>query len=352
MLLCTLSVRSQTTHPLVDSLIKKTLDTYKMPSIVVAYIEPDTTIYGIYGKVNIDSTISVKLTSKYHLGSNTKAITSFIAFQMIEDGKITLETKFLDLLPELKSTLRDVYWDMTLSDLLSHTAKVRAYTSGKEHKSLPKIVGSPAEKRLLFAKYVLSQKPVETGTYSNAGYILAALMIEKASNQDFETIVKKTLTSLHLQYSLSFPNKEDINHPWGHWMEKKKLKALPPEHSYMLTDYYLSAGDVSMNILDYSAFIRMHLKGILGQDTNLSKESYEQLFYAKKEYGYGWGNQINEKGKLAFHDGTAGTFYCSTLISSTSEFAVILIMNSATEKHTEGLMDLRNEIFKIRKKLR
>ena len=147
------------TNVTLDSLISETIAEYNIPSMVVAVIESDSIFYGIQGSARIDTIIKVQLTDKYHIGSCTKAFTSFLAFQAIEANKISLDTKFLDLYPELNK-VRSEYKDITLANLLSHNARLRQCRGGKEWKSFYKFKGTPLEKRYSFAEYILKQKPI------------------------------------------------------------------------------------------------------------------------------------------------------------------------------------------------
>jgi CubicO group peptidase (beta-lactamase class C family) len=181
-----------------DSLIAGTISKYHIPSMAVAVIRPDTVYYGIQGHIRMDTLNEAQLTDKFHIGSCTKAFTSFLAFQAIENDKISLETKFLDLYPELKGVRRE-FKDITLSDLLSHNARIRPYTKGKEFERLPAFSGSAPEKRYEFAKAILKQKPVRKGVYSNGGFVLAAMMLEKRYELPFESILKNAMDKMGLK---------------------------------------------------------------------------------------------------------------------------------------------------------
>ncbi|MEZ4804283.1 MAG: serine hydrolase domain-containing protein [Bacteroidia bacterium] len=130
----------------------------------------------------------------FHLGSNSKAFTSAIAFKCIDSGYFTLQTKFVDVFPELKDSMLEVYRFITISDLLSHQARVRAYTSGSEFINLPAFNGSVSDKRCSFAKFVLKQSPVKSGTYSNANLcsdgseFLKKLQANRTSNFYFNSV--------------------------------------------------------------------------------------------------------------------------------------------------------------------
>jgi CubicO group peptidase (beta-lactamase class C family) len=193
---------------------------------------------------------------------------------------------------------------------------------------------------------------VEIGTYSNAGYVIASLMMEKASSQTFEKLVKGNLTKMKLDCFFGFPNQESEDNPWGHWEQFGQFISLNPQHPYKLEDFMLSAGDISMNILDYSRFIQIHLRGLNGRDDQLTKKDFEELHYKFNGYAYGWGNSnINSK-PVSFHDGSTGTFYCHTIIIPSIDLAVVVMTNSAKEKHIEAIYKLRELIVSNQNTLR
>ncbi|PYF74423.1 serine hydrolase domain-containing protein [Pedobacter nutrimenti] len=285
-----------------------------------------------------------KSSDYFHLGSNTKAITAFIAAKLVQDKKIQWKTKVFSLFPEWKKESKPVYYTITLEDLLSHRAKVRPFTDGSEFKQLPKFTGNKAEQRKQFSRNLLHLAPVslagKTYSYSNAGYSLAAVMLEKASGKTWEQLVEQTLSGqLNLNYKFGWPNKYGPDQPWGHWIEKNTLKALPPSLDYDLA-LAEPAGDISMPIADYARFIQYNLEGLNGKSNLLKAEAYRFLHYGKNEYAMGWAN-ANLKGKhLSQHAGSAGTFYCYTLVDKDKKAAYIVMANTATPEAQNGLFEL------------
>ena len=179
-------------------------------ALAVAVIRSDGIIYGIAGTNKKGSKKKVTIQNKFHLGSNTKAITSFIAMKLIEQGKIKLSTSLYDLYPELSN---NKFEHVTLGDFLSHRSKVLPFMNN-EFESLP-FKGTVSEKRLKLAKYLLKKKPLKKDfNYSNAGYVMAALMLEKATGQSYEMLLKNTMNDLGLAYFIGFPNKENKDNPW------------------------------------------------------------------------------------------------------------------------------------------
>src|SRR5690606_32853146 len=128
-----------------------------------------------------------------------------------------------------------------------------------------------------------------------------------------------TMDSLFLNYYIGFPNKENVDNPWGHWkenwVESNSLIEMDISNPYKLIDYMLPAGDLSMNIIDYSEFIQLNLKGLLGESNYLNANDFYKLHFEKEKYSYGWGNFFEDGNKVSSHDGSAGTYYCHTYIN-------------------------------------
>lgn len=336
---------------LVDSLAAEIREKHAIPAIAVGIIKSDTCYYGIQGTTKVKGTKEVVLKSKFHLGSNSKAITSFIAMKMVKEEKLHFHTKFIDMFPELKDSIRKEYQLLTLEELLSHRAKVQPYTSGLDFEKLPQFEGNVSERRYAFSKYVLKEKSVQKGIYSNAGYVIASLMLEKASSQTFEQLVKDYLRNLGLDCYFGFPNKESELNPWGHWKENEELIPLEESHAYKLEDYMLAAGDVSIDIVDYSRFIQIHLQGLHGRSNYLEKKDFKTLHFGLRGLSYGWGNKMNILQKVSFHDGSAGTYYCHTYMIPKKDLAIIIMTNSAEPKQIQGIYQLRKQLVRKRKRI-
>lgn len=217
-----------------------------------------------------------------------------------------------------------------------------------EYKKLPAFEGDNSERRKQFSKYLLMQDPVEnnkTFNYSNAGYSLAALMLEKVSGKTWEQLTKDIFVSeVNAKIEFGWPNKISLDQPYGHWVENNILIALPPDINYDLS-LGEPAGDISMTLPDYAKFIQLNLQGLSGKDKVLKASTYQFLHWALKEYSIGWINVSNDKQKISEHAGSAGTFFSYTLIDHNKNLAFIIIVNNGAQQAQQGL-------FKVLKLLR
>lgn len=325
----------------------------EIPEVGYAVIKPNRILLvetlGFHRSDLKNAKNAAKLSDYFHLASNTKAITGFIAGHMVEQGKVNWETRFFDLFPEMKEESNPAFYNISLADLLSHRAKIQPYTSGSEYKSLPEFTGNPSGKRTQFVKHILKGSPAQnTGElyiYSNAGYSVAALMLEKTSNKTWEALVEEVLhKELILNYKLGWPNKSDMNQPWGHSIENNKLTPLPGNMKYNLA-LGEPAGDISMPLTDYAKFIQLNLKGLIGENNYLKSSTYNFLHYGIKDYAIGWGNVNSDQEQISEHVGSAGTFYSYTLIDKRNQIAYIILANSGTERAKKAINELLDSLI-------
>jgi D-alanyl-D-alanine carboxypeptidase len=285
-----------------------------------------------------------------HLGSNTKAITGLIAAYLVEQRKISWTVKFFALFPEWKAVANPEYYGITLADLLSHRARIKPFTSGAEFQSLPKFAGTKSSQRKLLSYYLLGHESIAKNTeiynYSNAGYSIAALMLEQASGKTWEDLVEEVLgKKLQLHYKFGWPNRTDSNQPSGHWLENKVLTPLDSNTAYNL-NLIEPAGDISMPIADYVKFIQMNLAGLEGKSGFLKPETFQYLHYGHPGYSIGWLNTNKADEHSSEHAGSAGTFYCYTLINKDKNLAYVILANSATDKALDSIFKLLDKMVR------
>ena len=290
---------------------------------------------GASGKRRVDDTALVRTTDRFHIGSNTKAITAFIAGKLVDGKKIKWSTRYFDLFPGSKAAARKEYWEMTLQDLLSHRAKINPYRSVNAKGDPYQITGTSIEQKIKFAANVLKEPPAKPDTgqvyvYSNAGISLAASMLEKVSRKSWESLVEEYLDKqLKLDFEIGFPNVRDPNQPWGHILNADTLMPLPPDFDYHIATVMRPSGDLNVNIIDYIKLIQLFLRGYEGQDNFLRSETYKHLLTALPDYSFGWANKTINGKHYDYHSGSAATFGCFTKIDRDDGLAVIVMENYA-----------------------
>ncbi len=323
---------------------------YNIPELGYAVVSSDSVLtMEVLGVQRIYTNYNAKLNDRFHLGSNTKAITAFIAALLVDKGKLSWNTKFLDLFPELKNISKKDYYNITLKDLLSFRGKLDGYSYGDTQPTKSDIGNDINTARYNMAKYFLAQAPMsanENGlTPSNVDYILAGLMLEKASHESYKKLVSDFGKSIGISFGFDYPNQTDSLQPWGH---NPNLEPVPTFDNYKL-NWLLSAGNINVSLPDYTKFIQFQLKGLAGRSQILSPKVFNRLLYGFPIFAFGWFNKIDKATghHIAFNEGNAGAFITKVEIIKEINKAYIVFTNAATDETNEGIRvlidDLKNE---------
>ncbi len=323
---------------------------YNIPEISYAVVNPKAILeIDALGKHSINLPDAATLDDRFHIGSNTKAMTAFIIAKYVEKGKLKWTTKFFDLFPEWKEKSKSEYANITLKDLLSHRAGVQPF-QGENDPQIPDFKGTNPEKRKHFGQFVLTLEPVKPDdqnpfVYSNAGYTLATLMVEKVTHKSWEELVEKVFNKdLNLNVKLSWPENQKIKDTWGHLTENDSLKPVSSDWNYHL-DYTEPAGDLNITLVGYVKFIQLNLQGLEGKNNYLKSETYKFIHNGIKNYSLGWFNVYENGKELSVHSGTgAFTYFTIVHIDRMKNIAYIIFTNSFNQKTQQGVRLLMRKL--------
>ncbi|GIW61295.1 MAG: serine hydrolase [Patescibacteria group bacterium] len=120
----------------------------------------------------------------YDIASITKVIpTSLLALKLLEEGKITLETKVQNILPEIKNNYQD---KITLHHLLTQTLDFNLRLSTLKNLSPQELLSKIFHAQLRFP-------PGESYAYNNTTSILLGLVIERVTQKNLDVLAYEML---------------------------------------------------------------------------------------------------------------------------------------------------------------
>ena len=336
-----------------ELIANKYLNEYKVPGLALSVIKTDTVYYGVAGVQKCGAIEKIDLNSKFQIASNTKAITATIAAMLVEDKIIKWDTKIIELFPELEGTIRREYYEVTLENLLSNRGLVQPFEedNSKEWKNIPKMVANSENTKLEFTKYALTLEPMvnrkSNHSYSNGAFIIAALMLEKASGQKWENLVEEFNQQYNVEAVIGFPNQENESGTYGHKKRFGKYRPVSPNDEYVFPFDFSAAGNLSINITDLTTITRYHLLGLMGEDNILESATYSKLHYGHEKYSLGWynGNIGDTNQKFSYHGGSIGTFSSAIMLSKDREVAIVILINSDDKNTNELKNKLREELW-------
>ncbi len=255
----------------VEQKIKHIQDESLMPGLQVAVAENDKDIFGYTsGMRAFDKQVAITSNDKWHIGSCTKPMTAFLIGILVDQGKISWDTKLKSLLPK-NQKMHSSLDDITIEQLLSHSsglADVMEPDSGKMWATLFTTEKSSKEMRSKLVSGILSLPgrftPGSKREYSNSGYVVLGWITEQLWNMDWETISKKEIfTKLKMDScgfgSAGVENQSTPSQPWGHELENGKLIAIAPGIQSDNPPALGPAGTVHCTVNDWRKFSSIFL---------------------------------------------------------------------------------------------
>ena len=318
---------------------------YKIPELGYAIVSSDS-LYelDVAGYKKLGSNRIAEKTDLFRIGSNTKAITGLIAATLVKQGKISWDTRFFDLYPELKAGSRKEYYDLTLLNLLTFRGRLIPYTYTNDIPKKDQFTGGEDVQQYQFARWAFQQTAVanqDSIHFSNLGYVAAGLMLEKAADKSYKQLVIDLEKRLQISFKFGQPNNIDTLETWGH---DANLLPEPPGDNYKL-NWLLPAGNICVSLPDYVKFIQLQLKGLSGRSEVLSKKEFEFLHFGLKRFAVGWFWDTDDNGQLFSHNtGNPGTFLTSVYVYPGSDKGFILFCNVQTDAASEGMDVIYNEM--------
>ncbi|SOD14751.1 serine hydrolase [Pedobacter xixiisoli] len=141
-----------------------------------------------FGFANLPDRIKNKPDTKFNLASINKMFTAMAIMQLVESGKISLEDKVGQyLLDYPNKTVADA---VTIHQLLTHTSGMHSFWEEYDKLAKEKFK-TVADYLPLFVNKKLAFTPGSDFLYSNSGYMVLGLIIEKVSGQNYFDFVKE-----------------------------------------------------------------------------------------------------------------------------------------------------------------
>lgn len=158
---------------------------------VIAVVKDDQLLlHRSYGKADLEWDVPMPLDALFEIGSLTKQFTAVAVLQLRDEGKLGLDDELTKWLPDFDTRGHRV----TLRHLLDHTSGIVGLTEipGFEH-----LVTSERFPRDS-AYALINRTPFQFGpgaeqNYSNSGFFLLGMVIEKASGMTYEEYVEKKI---------------------------------------------------------------------------------------------------------------------------------------------------------------
>lgn len=323
---------------------------HNIPAVGAIVVRADTILQGAaVGTRRLDDTSRAGLQDVFYLGSLTKAITATTIASLVEEGKLSWESRPGDVFPEWKDDIHPALREITLDQMLRHASGLTGYLEedAPEVEALPQFPDDPMAQRKAFARYAVQHAPLFTPgsqrKYSNAGYAIAAAMAEEVSGMAWEALVEERLFSPLGMHSATFgvlPAAESASVK-GHIYQNDSL--VPLELPAIQGAAWLHpAEDVWLSLIDYARFLQEHLQGLRGNDGLLQSATIQYMHEPMGIDPEALGWDVEKSGEVQqsmYGDGRNG-FYTAVQLQAEGNIAVAVFSNSMRETDEEAINEL------------
>jgi len=295
--------------------------------------------------------------STFELGSMSKTFTALALHILEENGKINLNSPITDHFPKLP------YNNVTVNALLNHTSGLYDVYEEKELRekyfAFYNNVNAPYSNQDYFdfiAKYKppLLWQPNEKHKYSNTGYVILGLLIERISGQSyFDFITENILKPANMKHTYLIKELKNERIPslvYGYSKNKAGEILRNPDPSAPPKMRGLTYGDDDMistvdDMLKYDQAIR---NGVFFNQSKMEEIFKPVLLNDGSKSHYARGFRIIEEGqnRRVDHTGSTSGYYAYSKFSTPdSDYSIVLFIN--VTMGGEHFRKLQNDIISI-----
>lgn len=234
-------------QPLPYKNLKSEMERYNVPSVSIAVIDKGALAWtAAFGIKDVRTKEKVNEDTLYQGASFSKFLTAVTALELVEQGKLHLDTDVNFSLktwkiPKNKFTQNT---PVTLRELLSHTGGINiagfnGYCNGEPIPSLKDLLTGHSPAKIPGVK--VEREPGKEWSYSGGGYLILQQLIEDATGSSFSDYMKKTLFEplgmIHSNFEEPLSKKNSTNAASGH-----DGKGIPIENKWCVFPELAAAG--------------------------------------------------------------------------------------------------------------
>jgi CubicO group peptidase (beta-lactamase class C family) len=261
-----------------------------------------------YGLADKDNNRANNVDTKFDLGSMNKMFTAVAIAQLVEQGKLSFTDTVGKLLPDYPN--KAVAEKVTVHHLLTHTSGMGSYFNGKFQANL-KNLKTVSDYLPLYVDDPLAFEPGTKWQYSNSGFALLGLIVEKVSGQSYYDYVKehifkpagmvntdsyerdKDTPNLAVGYTRMGDNgRPDPAAPRHANTSMRPLKGSPAGGGYSTVD----------DLLKFSLALQSH-KLLSPKYTEIVTTGKVEMGGPGRKYGYGFGEEVSNGRRIVGHNG-------------------------------------------------
>lgn len=311
--------------PSIEDFIDGAMPASAVPGVAYAVVDGGTvTSAGARGVVRLGGDTAVTPDTPFVIGSISKSFTALAVMQLVEAGKVDLDTEISRYLDDFSGRPAGA---ITVRQLLTHTSGFSTVQGNEGH---PEATGGKddlARGVARLAEMTPAYRPGERWDYSNANYEILGRLIEVVSGQEYQTYVATTiLEPVGMEHSFVADGEVHASMATGHrpWFGTKRPLAANA------TDRATAPqGGVIASANDLARYLGMMMNG---KDDVLSAAGKALMMQPADAVspGYGFGWNVDAGGGVVWHDGVSPGVETLAMMRPAQKKAVVVLVNGGS----------------------
>jgi CubicO group peptidase (beta-lactamase class C family) len=345
---------------LIDAWLDAQRDYLKLPSITVAIVKDQQTIWSkAYGMANSDNKVAASTSTLYSICSISKLFTSIAIMQLYDAGKLRLDDNIESILPQYK--LKQQFKDsgpITIRSLLTHSSGLPResdypYWTGPDFPfpSQEQLNAKLGDQQTLYPSSTYFQ-------YSNLGISLLGEVIEKISGQHYDNYVEENiLKPLRLASTHPYIPRDE----WGKKMAvgygATKREGPRDKVNFFDAKGIKAAAGYSSNVEDLARFASWQFRLLQNGGAEILKSStlreMHRVQWTDPDFRTYWGLgfSVSQQGATTIvgHGGSCPGYRTIFQLDPKEKMAYIVMINAGGENPDLFAKEIREIIAKMPK---
>jgi CubicO group peptidase (beta-lactamase class C family) len=318
----------------IDKFVQAEMDAQRIPGLALGIVQGDRIVHMRgFGKAD-PSGRAVSPQTPFIIGSLSKSVTALAVMQLVEAGKVELDTPVQRYIPWFRVADEQASAQITVRHLLNQTSGLSTKT-GRSFQGNGDTSDSALERAVRKLRTVQLIKPVgATHQYSTINYSVLGLIVQTVSGQSYERYIQEHIFE-PLQMRHSFTS-EAAAEPQGlatghhYWFGRPSAADLPYNRGLLPAGYLIS------NAEDMTHYLIAQLNdGRYGGAAVLSPSGTAELHRpavptaeTDTSYGMGWFVGPVNGIPAVFHQGETFNYHANIVLLPGSDQGVVVLMNA------------------------
>lgn len=227
--------------------------------------------------------------TKYRIGSITKMFTATMIFQLVDEKKLTLDTKLSAFFPRMVNADK-----ITIVQLLNHHSGIHSFTNDEAFISYYTKTKTQAQMLEILYQLKADFEPGAKGKYSNTNYVLLGYIIENITGNTYADELKTRITKKIKLEDTYFGTAADVKknealsytYQNGDWTVEPQTDMSVPHGAGAIVSTPTDLGRFATAVFQRKLFSDSLLKKMVVQTDGYGMGCFESPFYEKTSLGH------------------------------------------------------------------